>query len=153
MNNDLEIMRLIEKEGILRSKEIKDPKIWKQQNKEQRTNGWIDKPLRRQTAAATKDFMDKDKNWNWLKHAGLKKETESTIFAAQEQAVGTNSVKNIIYKENVPKECILCGKADETIAHIVSECQHLAQVQGSSNCPLEVMSKIGARTWRSMVQP
>ena len=73
--------------------------------------------------------MDKEKNWNWLKHAELKKETESTIFAAQEQAVGTNSVKNIIYRENVSKECRLCGKADETIAHIVSECQQLMQVQ------------------------
>ena len=129
MNNAHEIMRSIEKEGILRSNEIKDPKVWKRQNKEQHKNGWMDKPLHGQTAAATKDLMDKDKNWNWLKHAGLKKETESTIFAAQEQAVGTNSVKNIIYKENVSKECRLCGKADETIAHIVSECQQLAQVQ------------------------
>ena len=43
--------------------------------------------------------------------------------------MGTNSVKNIIYKENVSKECRLCGKADETIAHIVSECQQLAQAQ------------------------
>ena len=63
----------------------------------------MDKPLHGQTAAASKDLMNKDKNWNLLKHAGLKKETESTIFAAQEQAVGTNYVKNIIYKENVSK--------------------------------------------------
>ena len=105
INNDHEIMRLIEKEGILRSKEIKDPKIWKQQNKEKHKSGWMDKPLHGQTADATKDLMDKDKNWNWLKHAGLKKETESTIFAAQEQAVGTNSVKTSftkkIYQKNV----------------------------------------------------
>ena len=43
--------------------------------------------------------------------------------------MGKNSVKNIIYKENVTKECRLCGKADETIAHIESECQQLAQKQ------------------------
>ena len=86
----------------------------------------------------------------------LRKETENTIFAAQEQAVGMNSVKNIIYKENVSKECRLCGKADETIAHIASECQQLAQVQYkgwrqdkvAQKCPLEVMSKTRTRPWR-----
>ena len=101
VNNVHEIMRSVEKEGALRSNKIKDPKVWKRQNKEQHNNGWIDKPLHGQTATTTKDLIDKEKNWNWLKHAGLKKETESTIFAAQEQAIGRNSVKNTIYKENV----------------------------------------------------
>ena len=62
MNNAHEIMRSVEEEGILRSNEIKDPKVWKQQNEEQHKNGWMDKPLHGQTAAATKDLMDKDKN-------------------------------------------------------------------------------------------
>ena len=73
--------------------------------------------------------MHKDKNWNCLRYSVLKKETESTVFAAQEQAVGTNYIKSVMYKENVSKDCRLCGKAEETIAHIVSECQQLAQAQ------------------------
>ena len=67
--------------------------------------------------------MHKEKNWNWLRYSGLKKETESTIFAAQEQAVGTNYIKSVIYKENVSKDCRLCGKAEETIAHIQGRIQ------------------------------
>ena len=39
MNNAHEILRAVEKEGILRSNEIRDPKVWKQQNKEQHKNG------------------------------------------------------------------------------------------------------------------
>ena len=103
--------------------------MWKRQNNEQHKNGWIDKALHWQTVNAKKGLMDKDKNWNWLRYSGLKKETESSIFASQEHAVGTNYIKSIIYKENVSKDCRLCGKAEETNAHIVSECQQLAQAQ------------------------
>ena len=129
MNNDYEIMRSVEKEGILKNNEIKDPKVWKRQINEQHKNGWIGKALHGQTVNATKELVHKEKSWNWLRYSGLKKETESTIFAAQEQAVGTNYIKSVIYKENVSKDCRLCGKAEETIAHIVSECQQLAQAQ------------------------
>ena len=122
-------MRSVEKEEILKNNEIKDPKVWKRQINEQHKNGWIGKALHGQTVNATKELVHKEKNWNWLRYSGLKKETESTIFAAQEQAVGTNYIKSVIYKENVSKDCRLCGKAEETIAHMVSECQQLAQAQ------------------------
>ena len=129
INNDYEIMRSVEKEGILKNNEIKDPKVWKRQINEQHKNGWICKALYGQTVNATKELVNKEKNWNWLRYSGLKKETESTICAAQEQAVGTNYIKSVIYKENISKDCRLCGKAEETIALIVSECQQLAQAQ------------------------
>ena len=66
MSNDLEIMRSVEKEGILKNNEIKDPKVWKRQINEQHKNGWIDKVLHVQTVNATKELVQKDKNWNWL---------------------------------------------------------------------------------------
>ena len=40
-----EMMRSVDKEGILRSHEVKDLTIWKQQNKEQEKNGRTDKPM------------------------------------------------------------------------------------------------------------
>ena len=40
MNNAHEIMRAAEKEGILRSNEFRDPKVWKQQNKTAKE--WVD---------------------------------------------------------------------------------------------------------------
>ena len=43
-------------------------------------------------------------------------QTEGMIMTAQDQALRTNSLKRII-----------CGESDETISHILSECNKLAQ--------------------------
>lgn len=67
------------------------------------------------------------KSWEWLKKGYLKKETESTIIAAQDQALCTRNMRKTVYGENVDSTCRVCGSADETVAHIVSECQKLAQ--------------------------
>ena len=62
-----------------------------------------------------------------MKKGYLKKETESTIVAAQDQALCTRNLRNAVYGENVESICRVCGAADETVAHIVSECSKLAQ--------------------------
>ena len=62
-----------------------------------------------------------------MKKGNLKKETESTIKAAQDQAPCTKKFRNAVYGENVQSICRVCGAADEKIAHIVSECSKLAQ--------------------------
>ena len=36
-------------------------------------------------------------------------------------------MRNAVYGENVESICRVCGAADETVAHIVSECSKLAQ--------------------------
>ena len=69
------------------------------------------------------------KTWEWLKKGRLKKETEGTIIAAQDQALRTNSIKRIIDKQNVSAKCIIGGEGDKTVRHIVSECKKLAQKQ------------------------
>ena len=51
-----------------------------------------------------------------MKRGYLKKETESTIVAAQDQALCT---RNVVYGENVQSVCRVFGAADETVAHIV----------------------------------
>ena len=66
-----------------------------------------------------------------MKKDSLKKETESTIVAAQFtgkhlcQALCTRNLRNVVYGENTQSVCRVCGAADET--HIVSECSKLAQ--------------------------
>ena len=73
-------------------------------------------------------FRD-DRSWDWLAKGDLKKATEGTILAAQEQAIRVRAVQHLIDKSYSSPTCRLCGQRDETVAHIVSECQTLAQKQ------------------------
>ena len=57
----------------------------------------------------------------------LKKETESLLTAAQDQALPTNYIRNMIDKQNVSPMCCLRGERQETVSHIVTECTELAQ--------------------------
>ena len=66
------------------------------------------------------------KTWAWLKKGNLKKESESILITAQNNAIRTNSVKAKIDKPQQNNRCRLCGDKDETINHI-SECSKLAQ--------------------------
>ena len=84
------------------------------------------KPLHRQFEKATMEVCGR-RSWDWLKKGHLKKETESTIVAAQDQAIRTNNIRKHIHTEDVSSLYRMCGKFDETIAHIVAECPSLAQ--------------------------
>ena len=57
----------------------------------------------------------------------MREKTESTIVAAQEQALYTRNLRNAVYGENVESICRVCSAADEAVAYIVSECSKLAQ--------------------------
>ena len=62
-----------------------------------------------------------------VEEGSLKKETESTIVTAQDQILCTRNFRNVVYGENTQSVCRVCGAADETVAHIVSECSKIAQ--------------------------
>ena len=62
-----------------------------------------------------------------MKKDYLKKETEGSIVAGQDQAQCTRNLRNMVYGENVQSICRVCGDADETVSHIISECSKLAQ--------------------------
>ena len=62
-----------------------------------------------------------------MKNSYLKKETESTIVAAQDQALCTRNLRNAVYRENVESICRACGAADETVVFIVSEYSKLVE--------------------------
>ena len=62
-----------------------------------------------------------------MKKAYLKKETESIIVAAQDKALYTRNLRNVVSRENVESICRACGAADKRVARIFSECSKLAQ--------------------------
>ena len=68
-----------------------------------------------------------DKTWTWLRKGNFKRETESLLIAAQDNAIRTNHIKAKIDKTQQNSKCRLCGDRDETINHIISECSKLAQ--------------------------
>ena len=68
-----------------------------------------------------------EKTWTWLKKENFKRETESQLIAAQNNAIRTNQIKARIHKTQQNSKCKLCGDRDETLNHIISECSKLAQ--------------------------
>lgn len=66
------------------------------------------------------------KPWNRLLHEFLKRKTESLLSATQEQALKTNSIRKMFYKDTSYK-CRLCRSHAENVLHIVSSCSMLAQ--------------------------
>ena len=67
-----------------------------------------------------------EKTWTWLRKGNFKRESESLLIAAQNNAIGTNHIKVRIDKRQQNNKCKLCGDRDETINHIISECSKLA---------------------------
>ena len=94
----------------------------------ERKNKFLDKklhPVFYKTVTKIKSF---DPNsWKWIRKGYLKKETEGTIFALQNQATRTRWTEKNIYNEDVSPKCRMCDERDETIAHVVSECKVFAQ--------------------------
>ena len=68
-----------------------------------------------------------DKTWTWLRKWNLKREKESLLIAAQNNAVRTNHIKDRIDKTQQNSKCRLCDDINETINHIISESGELAQ--------------------------
>ena len=48
-------------------------------------------------------------------------------MAAREQAIRTNLIKAKIDKTQQESKCRMCGQADESVNHILSECSKMAQ--------------------------
>ena len=95
--------------------------------KDKRKNNLKEKKLHNAFFNST-EFRDAI-SWDWLKNGDLKKATEGTLMAAQEQAIRTRSIKHHVDKENISPLCRICGEREETAAHLISECKNLAQKQ------------------------
>ena len=58
-------------------------------------------------------LVDIEQSYRWLKYGDIK--GESTIVAAQDQAISTNYFKNKILKKDTESKCRLCKQHEETI--------------------------------------
>ena len=119
------LLKEVVKEGLLPFK--RSPKEKKKELMEKRKNTYLAKDLHPVYEKNTKEIKDEETSWLWLKKGFLKKETEGTILAAQDQALRTNYIKKHIDKMDVSPMCRMCGKRNENISHIISECEDLAQ--------------------------
>ena len=59
-----------------------------------------------------------EKTWTWLRKVNLRKETESLLITAQNNAIKTNHIKAIINKTQQSSRCRLCGDGDKTSHYI-----------------------------------
>ena len=73
------------------------------------------------------NIISHEKTRTWLRKGNLKRETESLLIAAQDNAIRTYHIKARIDKTQQNSKCRLWGDRDETINHIISECSKLAQ--------------------------
>ena len=80
------------------------------------------------------------KTWSWLRKGNLKRETESFLIAAQDNAIRTNHINARIDKTQQNSKCRLCSDSDETINHIISECSKLAQKEYKAR--LDLIDKV-----------
>ena len=68
-----------------------------------------------------------EKTWTRLKKGNFKREIESLLIEAKNNAIRTNHIKARIDKTQQNSKCRLCGHRDETINHIISERSKLAR--------------------------
>ena len=62
-----------------------------------------------------------EKTWTWLRKGNFKRETESLLIAAQNNAIRTKHIKARIDKTQQNSKCRLCVDRDETVYQISTE--------------------------------
>lgn len=71
--------------------------------------------------------MSTDRTWQLLKGEQLKKETETIVCAAQEQALQVTSIKRHIDGQDVSPMCRLFDESSETVLRLSSGCSVLGK--------------------------
>jgi hypothetical protein len=65
-------------------------------------------------------LVDRKQSYRWLKFGDIKGERESTIVAAEDQAVGKHCFNNKVLKQEIDSKCRLCKQCEETVDHLTS---------------------------------
>ena len=94
--------------------------------KNERKTQWTQKQLHEQFIRQTMSNASEDR-WGWLRKGCLKSTTEALIMTAQEQAIRINTIKAKTDKTQENSKCRMCGKAEDTVNHVFSECSKLSQ--------------------------
>ena len=68
-----------------------------------------------------------DKTWMWLRKRNFKRETESDLMAAQNNAIRINHINARIDKTQQNSKCRIYGDRDERLNHLISGCSRLAR--------------------------
>ena len=105
---------------------LKGSKLTKLTKQSERLERWKEMPLHGQFVRQTEEVRTED-SWMWLRRGELKRETESLLIAAQDQALATNSIKKRYHRTTDYNKCQLCGEKVESVTHIVSAFDMLAQ--------------------------
>ena len=71
--------------------------------------------------------MAGSESWTWLRVGDLKKETESLITAAQDQALRAHVIKENVEYQSLSALDRMCGKCQGNVEHIVCGYRMLAQ--------------------------
>ena len=126
-NSTEPFLTMVNENQTLKTETCIDKNTYKSSYIRQSEDKWHAKQLHGQFCREETNEEDKSKKWLWLSKSDLKPETESLICAAQEQALRTNYIKHRIDKSTEDEMCRMCGKKGETVWHLVSECEKMAQ--------------------------
>ena len=117
----LEIETIATKPKSQRKNEIKTTRVRQQQ--QMLTNKQLHGQFMHQL---NEPHVDKEASIKWMKSSTLKRATESTICAIQEQAITTRYIQRNVFHQQVDDTCRVCRSEKETIHHVVSGCSTLA---------------------------
>ena len=117
----------VRKSEIVDSENSVRKDIFKRERKETLKRNLREKQMYGQFLRDMPDDVDQEKSWIWLLQSGLKASTEALICTAQEQAIRSNSIKYSIDRTTDNPLCRMCGVKVESVRHIISGCEKLAQ--------------------------
>ena len=126
-NSGENLIRGVATAGTIRTEGIITSGECKKQREQGLKQKWNEKRMHGQFVREVPEKADKNKTWQWLSRSDLKISTEALLCAAQEQAIRTNYVKYHIDRTSESPLCRLCGKRGESVQHLVSGCEKLAQ--------------------------
>ena len=125
-NSEEILLRHVADKNGLDKATIESKDAYKTRIDQEKIQSWKNMPLHGKFEQDTQDLKTTD-SWTWLTRGDLKRETESLLIAAQDQALATNAIKKSIYKTTDNDKCRLCGLKVESVTHIISACKMLAQ--------------------------
>ena len=126
-NSEENLMRGVLTAETINTRETITSVEFKKQREKELKEKWSEKRMHGQFIRETTEKVDKEKSWQWLSRGDLKVGTEALLCAAQEQVIKTNYIMYHIDKTSDSPMCRLCGKTGESVQHITSGCEKLAQ--------------------------
>ena len=95
----------VKKVCIVKTENLMEKEDFKKNNQNEFKNKWHEKRMYGQFVREMPEEIYKDLSWKWLVQSDLKVQTEATICAAHEQALGANYTKNKIDKTSKNPFC------------------------------------------------